>query len=326
MPTCKTIPLVDDDLLKVESGEFVVRRVEKAVRDRLEDIATIISGFKVGATGIDRPTMVAAPSRKCAREIQAKLAEFNTPSIVIDGESSRKERNAAYKSCEECASILIHIAVVGEGVNLKFLRRLLDCRPSLSPVAWYQQFGRITRCVEEGEEPPEYISCTRNLERHGYLLGDLLPAGARIEAETIFGSRSKRSAVRTLGLEGASRFKRHELALVNGTHGEAVYIEQYSPVTGSNQYCIIMAPHRAEPIVAARQNVPGKWGKWNRATLPLDLVGFGTVAMRSPATDNQRDAWEKYGAKWGLDPELPKDAKIRDVTPLFVMMNLGERL
>jgi hypothetical protein len=44
--------------------------------------------------------------------------------------------------------VLVTVRVLGEGVDLPWLRRLVDARPTLSPVMWLQQLGRITRPKE----------------------------------------------------------------------------------------------------------------------------------------------------------------------------------
>src|SRR5262249_6867551 len=135
--------------------------------------------------------------------------------FVVSSDTPKGERRLAFKATEACVAALLHINIVTEGVDLK-LRRLVDASPTMSPVKWVQQFGRITRPVAEGERAPEYVCTNRNVLRHAYALEGAVPVAAVVEAEKVF-PRSERAHVRALGLEAIGRFKPTQLKLTNGS-------------------------------------------------------------------------------------------------------------
>ena len=120
--------------------------------------------------------------------------------MLVVGGTPGEQRRAAFAATAARRAALVQVSVVSEGVDLPGLRRLVDCRPTLSPVYWLQCLGRIRRPVPSGEPPPEYICTNRNLSRHCYLLEGMLPLAAVREAQGAFETPSRRMGIRVVGL------------------------------------------------------------------------------------------------------------------------------
>jgi hypothetical protein len=215
---------------------------------------------------------------------------------------------------------LLHINIVSEGVDLP-LRRLVDLSPTMSPVKWAQQLGRITRPTKE---QPEYVCTNRNLLRHAYILGTVIPSSAAAAAERAF-PRTERAHARVLGLEAIGRFKPASTRLLSGAY---VYTYSLSVVAGVIvvEYCALVHP-TADPVWASRVNgeVDGKrtYGRWVQCDPPVDLKGFASKAPSQPS-EKQLNWWKRSAARHGLDPEQTVDRK--SFTALPVLSDLGLRL
>lgn len=305
LPTCKTVPLIDDDEIEVTNGEFAVKSVESVTRSRLLELARLIESYD-----LDRPTMVAVPTRAIAWE----LAELVEDSVVVTGDSTRAERKVAYADLLACRKRLIQIAVVGEGVDLA-VRRLFDAAATLSPVRWVQLFGRLTRPGGESE----YIGTTRNLLRHCYALHGVLPAAQVADAQALFGLGT-RSGQRAFGLEGLGRFKVNPLPLANGTVGELYMLENSDGAGSITQYACILHPLHASPLWATRTNVDGTYARWTQCDAPEGFVGFAS-GNGSAITEKQKAWWKKAARRRGLNPEVEPNR--RTFAALPVLCDLG---
>ena len=321
MPSCRVVPLVDDDIITVTNGDFAVRAASNKVISHAAALAELYAGLP------KMPTMFALPSVEACLTVGSELDRLGLKYHVVTGETSADERKTAFDSCVKGESVLLQIFVVSEGVDLQ-IRRLIDARPTMSPVVMVQQVGRIMR---PGEVPPEYICCCRNLERFCYLFDGLIPEPVLKEAQTVFGSTSKRSPVRTLGFEAFGRFKKVDLPLASGACGE-----MYSLQTVEGHHCIqwavLLHPLRAEPIVAKRQirkkadgtydyEARPKWVKVDK--LPEELTGYSSTNA-GVLTEPMR-AWWKRSAKWvGLDNKAEVNRKTFQALP--VLMDIKERL
>lgn len=324
LPRFEVRPLIDDSTVKVSNGQFVAKAVDKAVASRSSSIALLCGEFYDGSH-FDRPTMIATPGTTAAFDLQSECEKLGVPATVVTGETSRTHRRGAYEACRNRTAVLIQIAVVGEGVNLPWLRRLIDARPSLSPVAWFQLVGRICRSVEPGEDPPHYVGVCRNLGRHAYLFGDLIPPDVVAKEQDAF-PPSKLDGARFLGFESVSRFKALPVKLADGTKGQFYLVEHFNENGTIEQWCAIASPRRAEPLYATRTGRGGRdWGRWQRKdALPSDLVGFSTSSWRGKASDKMREAWTRGAARCGLNMEPPTAG--RDFAPFFVLREMNARI
>jgi hypothetical protein len=251
------------------------------------------------------PTCISVPSSEVAgalvealdrRGIEAHWVSQDTPAVL---------RARAYDRARGHGAVIVSIKVLAEGVDLPWLRRLVDARPTMSPVAWVQQLGRVMR---PGPQRPHYVCVCRNLERHAYLLSGAVPREAFALAQAAFGAPSKRGGVRALGLEALRDFKAIELPLAGGATGYMYMLYTADRERGiTTEYVAILDPTHEEPIVASRQNVlrpgePAKWGVYAACAVPLDLDGFATSGHRGECSPAQVDWWQRSAERHGLDP------------------------
>lgn len=327
LPTCRIEPLVDDDCVTVTNGQFEVRSIESATRSRLGDAVRLLVPHFDGRAW-DRPTMVSVPSRELARAFGDAARQWDTlPMRIIDGDTSRMERQNIFDLVVRRQVALVQIQVVGEGVDLP-IRRLVDLHPMLSPVEWLQSFGRITRPVSAGELPPEYICTNRNLMRHAYLLDGCLPPETVANAEKLFGGPSKRLGSRGIGLEALGRFAGAEIPFADGTTGMCYSVSCCEGVA-TQQYTCVVHPMRAEPLWAVRENqrsddpMKPHYGRWARCdNPPVNLKGFASTPP-SAVTEKQKAWWVRDAKRRGLDPGAKVTRKSFAVLP--VLTDLRER-
>ena len=192
VPQCATIPILDDDIVTIQNGEFSVQGVGKHTpwQDAAEMIRTYWQAER-------RPTVVSLPSVQSCQVMQDLC---QVPTCIITGETPALGRANGFRRCMDGDAVLLQVQVVSEGVDLH-LRRLIDLAPTQSPTRWLQQVGRVMRPVGESE----YICTNRNLLRHGYLLEGVLPVEALQSAQLAFPTVSKRSGSRAFGLEGLGK-------------------------------------------------------------------------------------------------------------------------
>lgn len=328
LPICRTVPLVDDDVVTVNNGQFAVTSIESETRTRLDDAANVLLPYFDGQLW-DRPTMVCVPSVALAYDFACAARRLFTDAAfyVVTGETSQNDRNIVFGRLRHSETAIIQIGVVSEGVDLP-IRRILDLHPMLSPVEWLQQFGRITRPVGHGEPPPEYICTNRNLMRHAYLLEGALPSEAIRGAERAFGSPSKRAGMRAIGLECLGRFKAAELPLSDSITG-SMYLLSSPEGRFTRQFACLLHPSRAEPIWATRSNEktddPMKpvYGRWKRCDPPADVSGFASVPP-SQCTEKMAAWWKRDAARRGLDPDAEVSRK--NFAALPILTDLREKL
>ncbi len=131
--------------------------------DRLGDLVNQSKRWHNGEAW-DQPTLYALPSTRLAQACADRLSDAGMPAVTVTAD--RQDRLALFKACEARLIALVHVNVINEGVDLK-LRRLVDLKPTLSPVNWLQQLGRIMR---PWDKTPEYWCTNRNVARHAYVL------------------------------------------------------------------------------------------------------------------------------------------------------------
>lgn len=205
VPHCEVWPLVDDDTIDVSAGDFRVSHVEKKLHDSYQLIVENCKKFyDFGQRCWDMPTIFSLPGTESVNTLHRCFREAGIPTTYVTQATSRLDRIKAFDQCVSNQAALLQINVVSEGVDLP-IRRVIDCSPTMSPVRWFQQVGRIRPMKVLGRDAfqrPHYICCCRNLERHCYLFEGLLPNTTIQEAQSAFTDEngvplfSKRSGTR----------------------------------------------------------------------------------------------------------------------------------
>ena len=317
-PECSVIPLLDDDVIEVRNGEFVVEQVDQQCEGVMGRLLGELDRLYNGSPTPDRPTMLVMPSVAVAQMYAERMERLGIPCDVVTGET--KDRREVFKRVVECKSTLIQVKVVSEGVDLP-LRRCIDMTPTMSPVAFMQsRIGRITRPVKPGESPPEYICTNRNLIRHAYLLEGLLPPSRYVEAVQAFGKPSSRRATRILGFEGLGKFVTSDIPLRRGTTGTLVCVTGVEGNTVTN-YAAIASPLHSEVFYAKQVNLRKPdgtvYGKWLRcAEIPDLSSGFASMPAR-PVSEKQLQWWKNAAKYYGLDEETVPNARVFSVLPIM---------
>jgi hypothetical protein len=315
MPRCRVVPILDDDLIAVQNGEFVVSQVN--AQTPLDAVIELCRVHVEKGTW-DRPTMFACPSTLLAQLLDSALNAAGLPSVCVTGDTPRAERDAAFADTVARRRALVQVRIAGEGIDLP-IRRLIDLAPAMSPVLFLQRFGRATRPVPPGEDPPEYVCCNRNLLRHAYLLEGCLPPAVVADAQKAF-PPGKRNGARVIGLEALGRFKEVDVPLANGLTG---FLYCLSSVEGTKveNYAAFVHPMLETPIWAVRtdpKNADGTrdFGRWRRCSAPADLSGFASIP--APAcTDKQLAWWKRDAKRWGLDPDVKPNRRAFQALPIL---------
>jgi hypothetical protein len=325
VPACSVVPLLDDDLIEVSNGEFIVSELDDAVGGVIPAVVQLAAPWVSEPVPLDtpplwdRPTMFTVPTVNAARELTQALNAADLPAYTVTGDTSPEARERSFKACIDCRAAIVQVNVVSEGVDLP-IRRLVDLRPTLSPVLWMQTLGRITRPTGRGEPAPEYVCCCRNLLRHAYLLEGHVPSGVIASAESSFGGVGKRAGLRVLGFEGLGRFKATELPLADGTTGVMYCLSSLEGSTVT-QYTVVASPGKAETLIARRTNkrshgVTSEWGRWERVGSMPDCSGFASVPP-GRLTEKQAAWWKRSAATRGLDPDAKVNARQFQVMPVL---------
>jgi len=328
LPRVTVWPLLDDDTVDVQNGEFKWN-TEKATCNVHATITALVAACKrfycKKSRTYDKPTMFAVPTTVAAKLLHQSLIKSNLPASIVTQETSRKDRVRAFETCVSGSTALVQISVVSEGVDLP-IRRLIDLSPTMSPVKWLQQIGRIMR--PDGE--PEYVCCCRNLERHCYLMEGLLPNSAVKEAQEAFGEEgkplvSKRSGSRVVGLEGLGRFTTTPVFLMDGTVG-FLYNLVHTAGFKRTEYMAFIHPNHPDPIkgmkVSTDNGTEMKWGRWKLVDALPDLKGCISAKV-NPLTPKQQARWDESAAEHGLNPHRTINSREFQILPF--LMNTGLR-
>lgn len=330
LPSCRVVPLLDDDLVKIQGGEFQVRDASAAWGDgkpssRLAALADLLA-----AIGTSPPTVCVVPGTDTAALLVDACEARGLRAVAVTQATRAPDRAAAYAACAAGEALLVSIRVLGEGVDFPWLRRYVDASPTTSPVAFLQRLGRIMRPC--GEQPAEYVCTNRNLERHAYLLAGLLPRAQVAAAQQAFGpSPSKRTAARVVGLEKLGKFKPALFPLVDGVTGH-MYALQCGREGGRMELVCVVDPAAPKPLYAARQldyakDGPGRYGPWQQLdSLPEGLEGFGSLPGGGEATAKQREWWRKAARSRGLDESAAATLTRKQFQVLPVLCALRLRL
>lgn len=342
LPTFEVVPLVDDDKVKVVNGKFVVKSANKETKSRIDALADLVRD-RLDFDEIDSyerdplaplsivPTVVTVPSSDVASWLVSALDRRGILADWVSAKTPARERAAAYRRCELGQSVLVSIAVLTEGVDLPWLKRLIDARPLLSPVAWVQQIGRIMRNKVDGSRG-EYICTNRNLERHAYLLQGALPREKFAEAQAAFEKPSDRDNKGRVGLEAMRRFKAIPLPLAGGSTGFMFNVWSVDSEGVKTEYVSLLDPVQPEPITACR-TIPRLTeadgdrvydykaaGRWTLCQIPDDLTGFATSGQKRELSDPMLRWWKRSARRHGLDPDA--DINRRQFAALPVLSDL----
>jgi hypothetical protein len=328
VPTVEIVPLIDDDLVKIVGGEFQDRAASAAVVSKVDALAAIVARYVSPPDRVfDVPTMVSVPSTDCVGELVSALDRLGIDAHPLTQATAPAARAAAFAACKNRTAALVQIKVVSEGVDLPWLGRLVDARPMVSPVAWLQQLGRLTR---PGHGPKSYVVVNRNAERHLYLLQGAVPREAIAAAQAAFGGPSKRAAGRIVGLEGLGKLKPIPLPLAGGVTSQCYVVWQPLPDGRKREYAVIHDPTGDEPIVSTRVNNPRaakpgeQWGKWEKCPLPEGFTGYATSPWRGGASEKQTIQWKKHARRLGLDESAEVTA--RQTSAMFSLLYSGQTL
>ena len=322
VPSVEIVPLIDDDLVKIVGGEFQDKAASAAVTSKVDALAAIVARYWSGS--FDVPTMVSVPSTDCVGELVSALDRLGIDAHPVTQNTKPADRQRAFEACKNRTAALVQIKVVSEGVDLPWLGRLVDARPMVSPVAWLQQLGRLTR---PGHGPKHYVCVCRNVERHAYLLQGAIPRSAVAAAQAAFAKPSTRAAGRIVGLESLGKLKPIPLPLAGGVTSQMFAVFQV--IDGvKHEWAILHDPSRDEPIVARRQvvAVAGEettYSPWVAAPLPADFAGYATSSWRATASEKMKAWWKRSAAKFGLDPDAADTIKGRQFAALPVLKDTG---
>lgn len=329
-------PLLNDDMIEVSNGEFVVRQLDSAIQELLPDLVQRMR--PLCATGFwDRPTTVVCPSVASCLAVTEAMNAYNLPAVSVTGET--RGREAIFRSVVAMENALVQVRVVGEGVDLP-LRLMIDLAPTLSPVLWMQRVGRIARptiCR------PDYIACNHNLTRHAYLWAGVIPPSQVRDAQKAWGEDYKptrRSLCRALGLEGFGRFK---VSLVPLSDGSDASLYTLQTPDGMHQYAALLHPTMADPWFFEKTNTAGTekatftrgehtieytkklYGPWHRVDQIPSLEGYVTTKP-SPLTPKQAAWWKRSARSRGLAEEHSPDSREFQALPILFDARLKFKL
>lgn len=310
-PTFRVVPLLDDDAIDVQSGEFKVRSVASATLTRLDALADLVAS----STRDRAASMVSVGSTELVKQLCTALAARGVAAVSVTQETTDDARREAFRRCVAGEAVLVQINVVSEGVDLP-IRRLIDASPTMSPVRWVQQLGRITRPGGVSE----YICTNRNVERHAYIWAGGIPPNALKAAIAAFGSQSKRAGVRVVGLEKIGKFRPVELPLRGGVSG-SLYAWQVVETSGVvREFAAILSPVSPTPFYACRVrgNAETGYGKWEALDAIPDMTDATTRSLgNGKLTDRMSAWWKRSAGHFGLDGAADVNAKAFQALPIL---------
>lgn len=330
LPTPTIWPLLDDDTIDVVNGEFKLNTPNATftLQKSLEDVAKRVKPFFCSKTKLyDKPTMFSLSNTLAVKHLSLILSKAGLPHVCVTAETSRSDRNKAFQQVINSTHLLLQINVVSEGVDLP-IARLIDLSPTMSPVKWVQQLGRIMRPNLE----PEYICCCRNLERHCYLMEGLFPNSTVKDAQNAFSTDeiplpTKRGGIRVVGLEGLGKFAVTPIHLMDGTVG-FLYNLVHTSGYQRTEYIAFIHPNFPEPARGMKINreVNGemKWGRWQLVESLPDLKGC-ISAKTYELSEKQLIKWNQNAHHVGLNPHKLVTVKEFQILPFLLDTGLKFR-
>lgn len=311
IPKPKTWPLIDDEIISIRDGQFVISEVNAQIRSRRQMIEAEW-GRRFDGSRYDRPIMATFPSVDSMRE----LLDLKVPFEIVTQDTSFKERQELFQKCLNCEVILGNIEVVSEGVDLP-VRVWYDFSPTMSPRMWMQRLGRIMRPGAVGE----YICTNRNILRWGFLLEGLFPFEAYKENIDAFGGTpcSRVSMRLSGGFEKLGRFKVIEIPFASGITGYMYKIQASDGAYGADIYAAVVHPASAQVVYVRKTRQGSRYSNWSIIDkLPDDLTGFRTPAD-GEITIKQKAWWKRSAESFGLDSDVSKVTRQNfDILPILV--------
>lgn len=324
LPNVYFWPICNDDEIEVVNGEF---RAVSAEAEGVSRLGSLVDNIKranwYNGVEFDKATMVAVSTQDMVNDLVERLNAAGLPAIGVTQDTVRALRNKYFADCENRKLILVQIDVVSEGVDLK-IDRLIDYKPTMSPVRWKQQIGRI----ERPGGIKEYYCTNRNLERFCYLYEGMIPPAYVAQAQQVFGAPTKRSGVRAFGMEEIGRFKPSKIEFKNGCVGELYTLfsidrtEDGSTYT-KTEYSVLVHPSHDilyGKKVTINDNGSPKYSPWVRVDALPDLTGYQSISNQQ-LTEKQIAKWNQCAAAYGLDASKPPTRKT--IQALFLLMNTG---
>ena len=358
LPKWTIKPILDDDKLEIVKGDIDADEASLLAAGPLCELIKTID--------LSLPSCVTLPNVKSARELCVLLDKENISGQLVTADTPTTERSKMYHrvktQCEgerlnhcysnntcftsvlpictcECAdckthisdnrpSLLVSVRVLGEGVDLPWLRRWIDASPTLSPVSWLQKLGRITRPHESGQ--PEYVGTNRNLERHGYLLGGALPRSEFKIVQEKLGGGSRRPKTSTL--KAVNQLKPIKIMLSGGIEG-IMYAMWCPDLKGGSGFerCLIMDPANGNTVSATRRVHPEKADPKERTEEwviekkpPHKLIGFRAKGLTGKCTEKQLKFWNAQAENRGLSLVQPTETGTPSRAMFFALPMLDE--
>ena len=123
LPEASVVPILDDDLVSVRGGKFVLHELEAQTGSRIDALVDLIAGQGTShqcADGTywyaDAPVMVSLPSTDMVHAVADRLEErHGIEAVWILQSTKTKDRAAAYEACRATVAPLLQINVVNEG-------------------------------------------------------------------------------------------------------------------------------------------------------------------------------------------------------------------
>jgi superfamily II DNA or RNA helicase len=342
LPECVTWPLVNDDEIDVQNGQLVASQIDSKTQDKLDYLiekmldpqqaifaTDAITGARKGDFEYStlRATCITAPSTHIAELLYTKMRGMGVLCNLITQATPFPSRKRYLEEVYK-GHCLIQIRTVGEGTDIH-LRCMIDIAPTLSPVLWFQRFGRLTRPGAESR----YICTNLNYSRHCYLLEGVAPEVYLRQSISAFGTLSERTTGRVFGLQSLGRLKPTKVKTSGGIE-MYVYNVQATIDKLRREYVVIVHPNKPQPFwFEKRSNINGEgderriaWGKWERCAVPDRLEGFKSSPDR-PLTEKQMAWWNGESGKpgaahYGLDQCQDVNARVFQVLPIFANFKL----
>lgn len=314
LPLVETIPLVDDDLLKISRGEFCIEELTADTNDKM----------LTGLHELQERNFFSHPVMRCitlpsvaSMVYCAKLLteELNYRCAIVQGSTSRAERDEAITKARSGEVTLLQCKILREGVDLP-IRLLADFSPTLSPVQFLQHFGRACRPAKAFA--PKYYCFNRNIQNHGYLLADILPPLTQRQALEAYPTRPARNLYRFPGIETFGRIKPATVFRANGEPLLLYIVQSISDKTRQQHACLI-DPSKPEPYWFTRDLPDGKWAMCNA---PTELQATGSINRTSPLSEKQIDWFRKQAHRYGLMAEQELDQRVFQLLPILYNCNL----
>jgi superfamily II DNA or RNA helicase len=301
-PVCEYMPLIDESGLQLSREDYTEASLNAAYTE--DSIKQLVSLTKDIWHRENRPTMVSLPTVHTVGLFANYAAEQGLAVGIVTGTTRHEDRQAAFRDCVACRSILVQIDVVSEGVDLP-IRVLIDARPTASPVKWMQTLGRVTR---PSDKRPLYVSVCDNVGRHLYLIEGMFPQPEKEKIELNLSKlrRKNASAGLWMRLGVGGKVKPCPVYMADGRVANAVWGWL---VQDSRKYEIFlidygMLGYKAGKRVHTRApDGSWKWGNWQACDPEeLGLQPYKTHNSDWRPTPKMETWWQKDCERFNLSP------------------------